>query len=147
MIVYFKSLQALFKHPFRFFLLGRNFTDDFFSQTVVSLVGVLHLVLDVVDASIDVIDLALLLFFSHDHTSLRYASKPLVSISSTSSGPPSLTILPSMRTWTNSGVMNFRIWFRWVMIRSELFSLWYSEMLRETMRTASTSRPSLFHQA
>lgn len=85
MIVYFKSLQALFKHPFRFFLLGRNFTDDFFSQTVVSLVGVLHLVLDVVDASIDVIDLALLLFFSHDHTSLRYASKPLVSISSTSS--------------------------------------------------------------
>ena len=104
-----KSLQTLLKHPLRLLLFSGNLTDDFLRETGFCLVREFHLVLDVIDAAVDILHLAFHFFLSHGHTSLRYASKPLASISSTSSGPPSFTIWPSIKTCTNSGVINFKI--------------------------------------
>ena len=67
LIINFQRRQSLLEHPLRLFLLTRYFTNYFFRKAGISLKRILNLILNIIDASIHIFDIASLFLFMLRH--------------------------------------------------------------------------------
>ena len=100
-----EALQTEVPHPFRVIFFFGDLQNDIFGQTGIDSVKIDLLISEVIEVALYVLyerflfcHCVLPLCYSAFSASM-YFSKPSVKISSMSSGPPLLTILPSTRMW------------------------------------------------
>ena len=153
-----QAFQPELPHPFGIMLLFRNLFDDLRGKAGLDSVKIIFLIAEVINTSVDLIDLLVChsflpyvlplpilsgyYSFNISRPISMYFSKPSRWISSIREPSPSATIRPRTSTWVWSTCSALRMAALWVMIsRAPPVLFWYSRIPAETVRTASTSSP------